>query len=199
MRTSLISILIVAVLMFGTGFYVKGKLTPLQCENDTITIVTPPITGKTDTIFLPGEVVPYPVPGDIVVDSSYYHKYLAAETEVERLALLIEAIKLEEKKVTLVDNDTIKIDVTSKTRGKLIYQFAEYEIKEHVIDVPITKPRPTFLRAYGGMFINASTYNVGLGLKVDLAIKEKYLISIGHDFVNSSVYVGYSQSLFKIK
>ena len=34
--------------------------------------------------------------------------------------------------VTLVDNDTIKIDVNSQTRGDLLSQFATYKIKESV-------------------------------------------------------------------
>lgn len=186
--------------VFTAGFWLRGKFIPPNGQSDTIYVSIPAIPGKTDTIYL--DSIVYKKINNKIVDSTFYHKYIEAKEEVDKLALFLEAIKIQDTTVLLADNDTISLNVTSRTRGKLIFQYADYIIKERVIDVPIIKEEPTFLRVNGGLFVNLPTepfnYNFGVGPKIDLIIKEKDIYSVGWDPFNKVVTVGATKTLLKL-
>jgi len=141
-RNILVTLLV--LVLFGGGMFFWGTT---QCETitpDPIIVEIPILTGKTDVVQLssPRTVSVLGAPQKAKVDSTYYYKYLEQTREVDRLNLFIDAIKIDEKTITLVDDSIMKIDVTSKTRGELISQYAEYTVKPQRMTL---NPEPYFV------------------------------------------------------
>ena len=73
---------------------------------------------------------------EVVVDSNYkdlYEKAIKENDELTKRNLFLEAIKINEKNLTLVDNDTIKATLWTKNRGELIEYKFDWSIKESSI------------------------------------------------------------------
>lgn len=141
-RNLLVTLLV--LVLFGGGMFFWGTT---QCETitpDPIIVEIPMISGKTDVVQLstPRNTLVLGAPRKAKVDSTYYYKYLEQTREVDRLNLYIDAIQIEEKTITLVDDSIMKIDVTSKTRGELLSQYAEYTVKPQRMTL---NPEPYFV------------------------------------------------------
>lgn len=70
---------------------------------------------------------------EIIVDSKYKELYEIAISENDQLAqrnLFLESIKINEKDITLVDNDTIKATLWAKNRGELLEYKFDWKLKE---------------------------------------------------------------------
>ncbi len=152
-RNILVTLLVLA--LFGGGMFFLGMRNVETITPPPVIIEMPAIQKKTEVITLSPthrEIVLGP-PHKVRVDSIYYHKYIKELSEKKRLQLFIDAIEIEEKTITVVDDSILRIDVTSKTRGELLSQFAEYTVKPRSMTV---QPEPYFvpkLKVFvGGIF-----------------------------------------------
>ena len=81
-----------------------------------------------EKIFIKGE--------DVIVDSEYkslYEKAIKENDELAKRNIFLEAIKINEKNLVLVDNDTIKASLWTKNRGELLEYKFDWNIKESSI------------------------------------------------------------------
>lgn len=192
-----------AILVFvGGGMFFWGTQScTVVPETVTITI---PSTGviTTDTIYL-DKIVEVPVPIDnveYVVDSAYYHKYLNEVEENKKLLIFLDAITVRDTTLTLVDNDTIKINVFSKMRGELIAQAAEYTIKEKEVIAIVDMVVPKYNLYIGGAVtvpLNDSNYKptVGAGLLLRRTKQDDMFKVMVH--TNRSISFSYMLRIFK--
>jgi hypothetical protein len=179
-----------------------------ECKTETQpipekTIIIPPIEGKTDTIYIEKVVLQkiyIPTKGVIVVDSTYKDKYDTALKErdsARAVNLYYDAITVRDTTLTLVDNDTISIKVSTKTRGWLLSQSSEYFIKETSFSYKpeVVKTLPRLSLGLG--------LEVGIGRNIDSGLVTKANFSIqtgkGHNFSigydsNNTKWIGYRRS-----
>lgn len=177
-------------------------------ETTPTTVETPAKTGGFDK---PTKVIP----GTPRKDSVVYRKgktiytenpinkqlaedYLKATDSIKRLKLYLDAIQ--EKDGTYVyDNNDLKLEVYTKTRGEILEIKPKYTIKptKVKIDVPV---KQTVFAMYGGIEVfNNATFN-NIGLKADLGIQNKKgnMFTIGVDTKNN-YYVGTKVRFLDIK
>ncbi len=131
-QSILVTLLVLA--LFGGGMFFLGMRNVETITPPPVVIELPAIQKKTEVIRLtaPRREIVIGTPS-VRVDSIYYHKYIQELSENKRLQLFIDAIEIEEKTITVVDDSILRIDVTSKTRGKLLSQFAEYTVKQRTV------------------------------------------------------------------
>lgn len=95
-----------------------------------------------------------PIENSKEVDSTWYIKYTELKEKVDRDSLFREAIKINEYTETYED-ENVKIDVYSKTRGELLNQsIPDYIVKPKTVTVPqttIIKKEPPKINLYGGL------------------------------------------------
>lgn len=193
------TILIVAISCFLAGFFLKDVILPKDTIVHNMPVYIPSISKQTDTVEVE-KVTELILPGkdSIVVDSTYYHKYLAEKDKSKQLEIFVDAIKVRDTTLTLEDNDTIKIDVWTKTRGALLAQSVNYNIKERTINVPIELPRPPRYELYGGLFTDVPTMPGGrfsVGASLGLNVDDKTYWNLGYD-TRGTVSIGVSKSIF---
>ncbi len=126
--TNILIILLIGIIAWQTFFDQEKEPLP-----QPITITIPESKGTTGTQIVE-KVVPYPVyipsTGEkFNVDSEYKKKYEDAKDSLEKQKLYLESIRIREYNKKLVDNDTIEIHGTLKTRGSLLDYKIDYKIK----------------------------------------------------------------------
>lgn len=162
----------------------------VQDDIDTLTVNEPPV----EIIYVQGDT-------KYVIDSTYYDKYIKAQDSIKKLELYIEAIQIKEYNNTIVDNDTIRIDIYSKTRGTLISLAGSYKIKEKLFEYTpqVIKERPAFtlLGGLGSMVPTITGEKIGIGPKLGYQNKKGHIINAGY-YTNEYVTVDYLVPIFKI-
>ena len=106
---------------------------------DTIEVV------KRDTVYIKGEEK------IIEVDAGWKKKYNNAIDPLEKQNIFYESIKIKQYEKTFVDNDTILIKGSAKTRGSLLSYSVDYKVKSFDVDYTpkiITK-RPKLSIGFG--------------------------------------------------
>jgi len=202
-RNILITLAVLA--LFGGGMFFLGMRNVETITPDPIIIEMPAIQKKTEVIQLAAsrrEIV-LGAPHKVRVDSTYYHKYIQELSEKKRLQLFIDAIEIEEKTITVVDDSILRIDVTSKTRGELLSQFAEYTVKPRYVTV---QPEPFYIPKVkvfvGGIFsmpVDAIDARPTLGAQMIFertGKEDMFILGIDSD---RFVSVGYVIRIFKGK
>lgn len=124
--------------------------------------------------------------------------YLKATDSIKRLKLYLDAIQ--EKDGTYVyDNEDIKLEVYTKTRGELLELKPKYTIKPQ--DIKVNVPvKQTVLAMYGGLELANNSSLTNLTIKVDLGLQNKKgtIFTIGAD-TRSNFYVGAKIKFLDIK
>jgi len=196
------TILIVAIVAFIAGFFLNDLVFNKPAKIKKVPVYLPSISKKTDTAKLPITIINVKLPrknNKVQVDSTYYYKYLKEKDSVKQLSIFIDAIKVRDTTITLANNDTIKIDVWTKTRGKLVAQAANYTIKSRTIIVPVELPKASLMKVYGGLYATlprSVELTPSIGIKLDLvSARTRSVISVGIDN-RSTVVVGLSKKLF---
>lgn len=196
-RNILIAVAVIAV--FGGGMYFWGTKscvpdhsTPIEVTIPSVGVVhTKPITFthvKEVPLFINNK--------EVKIDSVYYHKYISEKSDHEKLKLFVEAIQVKDTTVTLVDNDTIKLEVTSKTRGQLLSQFAKYNIKSRKIGSVVVKHGGPKYKLYigAGLLSPTNNLNAPLALTGNLLLhryKQDDIFTIGYDtrgYISATYY-----------
>jgi hypothetical protein len=141
------------------------------------------------------EVIKNPVPtvtlpGQTIVDSTYYDKYMSLVNNTEKDSLYKESVTLREYNEVFEDSiQTIK--AYSKVRGWLTEQSVSYETKERNIITEVTIPTKYNLFIGGGIGVpmkdNSSMYQAGLMLQN----KKGNLLNVETDHKLERVYVKY--------
>lgn len=101
-------------------------------EPQPITITMPEVKGTTGAQIVEKVIqVPVYLPNNqkISVDNKYKKLYEQTKDSLERQNLYLEAIKINDYKEVLVDNDSIEITGYAKTRGSLLEYKVDYKIK----------------------------------------------------------------------
>lgn len=202
-RSILITLAVLA--LFGGGMFYLGMKNVETVQPPPVIMTLPGIQKKTEVIRLAGkrpEIV-LGAPQKVVVDSTYYYKYMEELDANNRLQLFINAIVIENKTVTVVDDSIVRIDVTSKTRGKLLSQFAEYYVKPRVMTIqPEPYYVPKFKMYVGGILsmpMDIQNNSATLGAQVMVTRPSKgdmFIFGIDSD---RFVSVGYGVQLFRKK
>jgi hypothetical protein len=191
------------IVVFTVGFF-SGKLI-YQQDVTTVktTVQLPAITKQGDTVYLE-KIVERLVEKDgvntpkVKVDSSYYQKYIDEKAISSRLALYVDAITIKDTTVVVADDENIKVEVTSKTRGTLLSQSAAYNIKARSVTAEVNVPGPPLVAAYLGLFTRGPANGTGalsVGAKLDLNIKGSTSFSAGYD-TEGYITVGISKRIF---
>jgi len=197
---------IILVLLIALGIFTWIHFNRVDPEPIVITIPAKEgSTGVVDIDSVPTETVEVPVylPGKVkekkvfVVDSLYkdeYEKAVAEKDSLKQKLLFYEAITINEFDDTVIDNDTIKVDLYAKTRGKLLAYKVDYNIKEseftYTPEVVNVRPPITLLLGVEGMIATEPQ------LKFDAYLQGQkgHAIGAGVD-TQGNYYVGYKHTI----
>lgn len=174
-------------------------------EPKPIQVIIPPIEGSTGTQIIE-HVKTIPVyiegQGQVIVDERWRDEYLNSKDSIERLNQYLKAIQVKEKEYTFIDNDTIKIDGTLKTRGDLLEYKLDYQIKERIFEytpeVVYKRPRISLEMAVkSGVPTNLNSNFI---LKGELGLKNKngFGLNVGYD-TDNRIWAGVSKDLTLLK
>lgn len=135
------------------------------------------------------------------VDQELVQRYLAQESELERLKAYTNAISINEYE-NVFDNEDVKIIIKAKTEGKLLELKPEYTIKAKSIPVTIEVPKPKE-RVFNLNMGAYTTYSQELkqfdpGIKLDLVGKKGSVLSAGYS-IDKNIMVSYSIPILTIK
>lgn len=135
-----------------------------------------------------------------VVDDIYKRKYENAIDSLEKQELYYKAIQLREYKKKVVDNDTIEINATVKTRGSLLDYKIDYKIKESVFEYTpeVIKEMPSLSVELGTEVGVSTTLQKTPILKGNIGIINRKGIgfNVGYD-TEKTVWVGVKKT-FKL-
>lgn len=149
------------------------KEVPIRVE---IEVPIPIIEKNFDTIY-----EPYPVyiKGEVKIDSIYYKQWLKLNDSISKDKSFKDAITINEYN-TKFEDDTLTINIYSKTRGTLLEIKPDYKTKPRKIpvDTTIYIPLPKYNEFYGGLEVgmplpNISTLDVTPILKSNFYWKTK--------------------------
>lgn len=174
-------------------------------EPKPIQVIIPPIEGSTGTQIIE-HVKTIPVyiegQGQVIVDERWRNEYLNSKDSIERLNQYLKAIQVKEKEYTFIDNDTIKIDGTLKTRGDLLEYKLDYQIKERIFEytpeVVYKRPRISLEMAVkSGIPTNINSNFI---MKGELGLKNKngFGLNLGYD-TDNRIWAGISKDLTLLK
>ena len=187
----------IGFILGGLGMYFLMKWkegiikVPIKIE-----VPIPPIKGGTDTIYLPSPIIKEP--RKIAIDSTYYKEYVKLKDTLVKDSIYKNAITIREYN-TRFDEDSIYIDVYSKTRGSLLAQKVSYETKPYTIplDTTITIKVPQKPLLYLGGGIILPTQNGSMLMSPSIAPgaifierDKKRAYNISFDIVNKSIQGG---------
>lgn len=190
--------LLIGLLAYQMFFQKEEEPKPIQ-------VIIPPIEGTTGTqviehvrtipVYIEGQ-------GQVIVDERWRDEYLNSKDSIERLNQYLKAIQVKEKEYTFIDNDTIKIDGTLKTRGDLLEYKFDYQIKERIFEytpeVVYKRPRISLEMAVkSGIPTNL---NSNFLMKAELGLKNKngFGLNVGYD-TDQRIWVGISKDLTLLK
>lgn len=165
-------------------YFVSPKVEEVEVPV-TIEVPIPVIEKEFDTIKIPTPVYIKSKPKK-VIDSVYYNKYKQLKDSVAKDSVFKDAITINEYN-TKFEDDTLTINIFSKTRGTLLEQVAKYKTKPRVIpfDTIIKVKIPPKAKLFGGFSlgvpIRESITDVEPIVKADLILKTK-----GDNLINLS-------------
>ncbi|MGK2864905.1 MAG: hypothetical protein ACSLE0_23435 [Chitinophagaceae bacterium] len=158
-----------------------------------IDFTTPQIVKETDTVYYPSPVY---VKGEKEIDSTYYAEYLKLKDSILKDEAYKEAITINTYN-EVIEDDTLKIDLYAKTRGKLLEYQIGYKVKPQTyhIDTTVTVAVPRKTRFFVGGQIVLPTSNI---IKSTSFAPEVMMVNkkatkaykVGYDIVNKSVIGG---------
>jgi hypothetical protein len=124
--------------------------------------------------------------------------YLQAKDSVQKLKLYLDAIQEKEETYTF-DNKDLKLEVFTKTRGKILDIKPKYTIKEKEVTVPVPQ-KQTVLALYGGLELANNALLNNMTFKIDIGIQNRKgtIFTLGADN-RSNYYVGAKVRIFNIK
>lgn len=197
MKNKLNIILGILLIIFLYLYFFDPKVEEVKVPV-TVEIPVPVVEKVFDTIYEPKPIY---IPGKTKreIDSIYYEKYKSLKDSIKKDSLFKEAIKIEEYK-PFFEDDTLRIDVYAKVRGKLLETGISYKTKPRTIklDTTIIVPIPTKAKVFGGFELMVPTtvnQNIGnepvISGKLYLKTKKDRLWSVGITS-QKQVVVGYA-------
>lgn len=190
------NLLIVVGIVFAALYFFNPKKEIVKVPV-TIEVEVPKIVKEFDTIYKPKPI--YITKGSDTIkeiDSTYYNKYIALQNDsIKQDSLFKKAIAINTYKEKIED-DTLKIDLTMKLRGKLLNYQVGYEIKPRTVKVDTTLniPIPTKAKLFVGggvrMPVNQLNPNIGASLVPYAGV---YLKTKGDNLINVTIdknYIG---------
>lgn len=182
-------------------FYTKEE----NSDPQPIQVIIPESSGSTGIQTIESvKTVPVYVPGQgqVIVDESFKRLYEEAKDSLERTNLYLNAIRINTFDTTAINNDTIKLDLYTKTRGSLLEYKIDYKIKEKVFEY---KPETIVRRPRFSLSVEAEAGiptipNSGFLMKGGLGLENRRgeSLLVGYDTENR-VWVGLKKSFTVIK
>ena len=201
LNTTNILLGVLVVILLWQNFF--GGSDPV--EPQPITITLPEVQGTTGSQVIEKVIqVPVYLPNNqkISVDDKYRRLYEEAKDALEKQNLYLEAIKINDYKEVLVDNDSIEITGYIKTRGSLLEYKVDYKIKPVSLTyIPEIEYRLPKLSAELGVEFGVPTTPLSsFVIKGDLTLinKKGNGVSIGYD-TEQRVWLGISKTFKLIK
>lgn len=168
---------------------VKEVKVPVEIE-----VKVPEIVVEKDTVFYPKPVY---VPGKKEIDSSLYKEYTKLKDSIEKEKLFKEAIELNVYN-EIIEDDTLRIDLNLKTRGKLLSYQVGYKIFERnfSIDTTLTVAVPKQAKIYGGAKLSlpgreSVTKESIYPSLLFIPKNDKNAYNLSYDFINRNLEIGY--------
>lgn len=173
---------------------VKIEIPAKEGSFEKPTEVIPGVQKKDSIVYIKGKTIYTENP----INKKLAEDYLKVTDSIEKLRLYLNAIQ--EREATYVyDNEDLKLEVYTKTRGELLELKPKYIIKPQDIkaDIPI---KQTVLAMYGGLELYNTSDLTNLTIKVDLGLQNKKgtIFTIGAD-TRSNFYVGAKIKFLDIK
>lgn len=176
-----------------------------------VKVVIPEVSGSTGEVklvdsFIPVEVPrPYKVTETIQVDKGYkelYEKAMKENDSLKQYNLFLESIKITEKDITLVDNDTLKASIKTKNRGELLSYNFDWKLKEQEFSYKpkiITQdPKLALGIGFELALPNEAGSNFALKGNLDIYNKKGDVFSISPD-TDRRIWLGYTKKFTLIK
>lgn len=176
-----------------------------------VKVVIPEVSGSTGEVklvdsFIPVEVPrPYKVTETIQVDKGYkelYEKAMKENDSLKQYNLFLESIKITEKDITLVDNDTLKASIKTKNRGELLSYNFDWKLKEQEFSYKpkiITQdPKLALGIGFELALPNEARSNFALKGNLDIYNKKGDVFSISPD-TDRRIWLGYTKKFTLIK
>ena len=201
MKKEAIKFIAVAVIAIFLWNMISNKQDIIDPE--PVTVIIPEIEGTTDTIYVKEVITEkvYIKGKTIEVDAGYKKKYEESKDSLEKLNIFLDAIKINEYKETLVDNQEILIKGYAKTRGEIIKFKVDYKIKPRKITyIPEVVFKSPKLSLELGLLVGTPTIfgeDIKIIPQIGIARGDGYGFSYGYDVIGKVHYVGFKKS-FKI-
>jgi len=190
MKNVFIVALIAIILILGTCSGPEEKI---------VTVIQPEYTKVTDTVFIEKIKLKTIVvkDGTVVVNKDKYNDYIQEKDTVKKKDILIESITIRDYKTTVIDNDTVKVDVNNKVQGFLIATSADITIKKQKVKERVITQRPR-LSVILGAEVGYRNFEFNPLIKTGIQTKSGNIYTASID-LNKNVYVGFSKTftLFK--
>lgn len=174
-----------------------------QCSGskDTITVTTPEIKGKSDTLYLPSPIIYKDRPVTVVkwkdkivevpnpVNADLIDAYQKAQDSISRFKLFLDAISENEYNIPIEDSLLLTNNYI-KTQGKVLAFQQTYTIKPRTIEVPVPK---SWLRLSAGFEVGNTVQFDKFAVKGNVNVNG---LNIGYD-TNNTIWLGYNWTLVK--
>ena len=187
---------ILVVIIFCLGRCSKSN----EKEIKTVTITTPEISGKSDTIYKPKYLTTTKdsliyknsvIYTDAPFNKELADKYNQLSSESAKLKEYLKSISIHEYIVPWEDS-LVKIKGTFKTQGELLSTQYEYTLKERkiVAEIPVKKPTIGFLLG-SSVENNIKLDKFNLNIKTGIQRKNGDLILGSYGIIDKSIEIGY--------
>lgn len=168
---------------------IKEVKVPIEIE-----VKVPEIKVEKDTVFLPK---PVNVPGKKEIDSVFYKEYIKLKDSIKRDKLFKDAIEINIYN-EVIEDDTLRIDLNMKTRGKLLSYQTNYKIfeRKYSIDTTLTVAITKQAKLYGGVKLSlpgeqsSSNESIYPSL-LFIPRNDKNAYNLSYDFINKNLEIGY--------
>jgi len=131
-------------------------------------------------------------------DKEIVKNYLLAKDSIEKLNILLSAVKIRRYQEKFDDNN-LSITIDTETTGTLNWIKPSYIIKEQSITVPVINKETIFaIYAGGGLYNNRQLNNPGIKLDLGIQLKKGDIIEGSYD-LNKNIYLSYKKQLINIK
>lgn len=170
-------------------------------KGDTITVTTPEVIGKSDTLWLPSPIIYKDRPVTIVkwrnkiievpnpVNTDLVDAYQKAQDSISRFKLFLDAIAENEYNIPIEDSLLLTKNYI-KTQGKVLAFQQTYTIKPRTIQVPVPK---SWLRLSAGFEVGNTVQFDNFAVKGNVNVNG---LSLGYD-TNQTIWLGYNWTIKK--
>lgn len=132
------------------------------------------------------------------VNKQLAKQYSSTKDSLQKYKLYLKAIE-EREGTSVFDNEDLKLEVYTKTRGELLDIKPTYTIKERTVTATVPTKQNVFAMYVGGEVVSTDKLDK-VGIKADIGLQNRSgnMLTIGIDN-NKNYYLGAKFRLFNIK